>query len=64
MGRVGGFGDDFDEAVGEAIEETSAESFRERAAEHFEDVLGRLQGAENPCRVEIGWRSSAGCWRG
>jgi hypothetical protein len=58
------FGDDFDEAVGEAVEETAAGSFWKSAAEHFEDVLGGLQGIEEPCRVRTGWRSSKWCWRG
>jgi hypothetical protein len=56
--------DDFGEAVSEAIEEGSASALWKSAAEHFEDMLGGLQGVEYPVGVKTGWKSSQGCWRG
>src|ERR1019366_2966898 len=34
------------------------------AAEHFDGMLGELQGDEHPCRVKTGWRSCEWRWRG
>jgi hypothetical protein len=43
------------------VEETSPESFGKSAAEHFDDLLGELQGAEESCGVKTGWRNCE--WR-
>jgi hypothetical protein len=49
-----------DEAISEAVEETSAAYFWKSAAEQFNDV--GLQGVEYPGRVKTHRRSSEGCW--
>ena len=54
MMEFSGFGNDFGEAVGDAIQETALQSFGKSTAEHFEDVLSSGKRTEKAGQVGSG----------